>query len=111
MVILFYCHSVCLFFLFVNMDTCDAHFQVLQSHSGHLLSAELLDELRKLYALYESRNPGSVVRELANSQGGSDDIEVEANTYFHQMFSGQISTDSMIQMLVRFKESSDKRCI
>ncbi|RCV47021.1 hypothetical protein SETIT_9G577600v2 [Setaria italica] len=90
-------------------ESCPVFIKVLQSHSGHLLSAELLDELRKLYALYESRNPGSVVRELANSQGGSDDIEVEANTYFHQMFSGQISTDSMIQMLVRFKESSDKR--
>lgn len=41
----------------------------------------------------------------------ADDIETEANLYFHQMFSGQLSIDAMIQMLTRFKESSEKRYI
>jgi CCR4-NOT transcription complex subunit 1 len=91
------------------MDSCYAHSQVLQSHSGQLLSDVILDEIRKLCSLYESRNPSSV-RELISSEGGSDDIEVEANAYFQHMFSGQISVDSMIQMLGRFKESTDKRC-
>lgn len=39
----------------------------------------------------------------------ADDIEKEANSYFHQMFSSHLSIDAMIQMLTRFKESSDKR--
>lgn len=92
------------------MDSCHTHFQVLQSHSGQLLSDVILDELTQLCAMYESRNSTSVVRELTSSEGGSDDIEGEANAYFQHMFSGQISVDSMIQMLGRFKESTDKRC-
>lgn len=41
--------------------------------------------------------------------GYADDIETEINSYFHQMFSGQLAVDSMIQMLARYKESSVKR--
>jgi CCR4-NOT transcription complex subunit 1 len=41
--------------------------------------------------------------------GFSDDVEAEANSYFHQMFSGQLTIDAMVQMLARFKESSVKR--
>ncbi|PWZ58289.1 CCR4-NOT transcription complex subunit 1 [Zea mays] len=90
-------------------ESCCVFIKVLQSHSGQLLSDVILDEIKKLCALYESRKPSSVVRELTNSEGGSDDIEVEANAYFQHMFSGQISVDSMIQMLGRFKESTNKR--
>ncbi|PWA81215.1 transcription regulator [Artemisia annua] len=39
----------------------------------------------------------------------ADDIEKEANSYFQQMFSGQLTVDEMIQMLAGFKESSEKR--
>jgi CCR4-NOT transcription complex subunit 1 len=70
-----------------------------------------LDELRELFTLYESRNHGSAGRDIPTPEGSSDDVEVEANMYFQQMFSGQISVDAMIQMLTRFKESLDKRCI
>jgi CCR4-NOT transcription complex subunit 1 len=41
--------------------------------------------------------------------GFSDDVEAEANSYFQQMFSGQLTIDAMVQMLARFKESSVKR--
>ena len=41
----------------------------------------------------------------------ADDIEKEANSYFQQMFSGQLTVDEMIQMLAGFKESSEKRFI
>jgi CCR4-NOT transcription complex subunit 1 len=68
-----------------------------------------LDKLRELFTSYESRNHGSAVRDIPTPEGGSDDVEVEANAYFQQMFSGQISVDAMIQMLSRFKESLDKR--
>ncbi|XP_066384368.1 LOW QUALITY PROTEIN: uncharacterized protein [Miscanthus floridulus] len=93
----------------IYWESCYVFIKVLQSHSGQLLSDVILDEIRKLCSLYESRNPSSAVRELTSSEGGSDDIEVEANAYFQHMFSGQISVDSMIQMLGRFKESTDKR--
>nr|CAD1832719.1 unnamed protein product [Ananas comosus var. bracteatus] len=47
--------------------------------------------------------------DVATPDGSSDDIEVEANNYFHQMFSGQLSIEAIVQMLARFKESSNKR--
>ena len=87
------------------------HWQVLQSHSGQLLTNQLVDELNRVEAAYESRTQGSLGRDIPTSEGGSDDIEAQANIYFHQMFSGQINIDVMIQMLTRFKESPDKRCI
>ncbi|XP_073353318.1 uncharacterized protein [Aegilops tauschii subsp. strangulata] len=90
-------------------EACPPFIKVLQSHLGQLLSNQLSDELRELCALYESRNQGPVARDIPTSEGGSDDVEVEANAYFHQMFSGQINIDVMIQMLTRFKESPDKR--
>lgn len=39
----------------------------------------------------------------------SEETEAEANAYFHQMFSGQLTIEAMVQMLARFKESSEKR--
>lgn len=89
------------------MGTCDAQLQILQYQSGHLLSNQKLDELRKSYISYELRNHDSVVRGIPTS----DNVEIEADAYFHQMFSGQISVDAMVQMLARFKESTNKRCL
>jgi len=48
---------------------------------------------------------------MSTSEGSPDDIEAEANAYFHQMFSGQMTIDAMVQMLARFKESSENRYI
>ena len=59
--------------------------------------------------MYESRNHGDVGRDMPSPDVG-EDIEAQANIYFQQMFAGQISVDAMIQMLLRFKESKDKRC-
>jgi CCR4-NOT transcription complex subunit 1 len=68
-----------------------------------------VDELRRVESMYESSNRGDVGRDMPSSDGGSEDIEAQANIYFQQMFAGQISIDAMIQMLARFKESKDKR--
>uniref|UniRef100_A0A452YUE7 CCR4-NOT transcription complex subunit 1 n=1 Tax=Aegilops tauschii subsp. strangulata TaxID=200361 RepID=A0A452YUE7_AEGTS len=87
----------------------EAFIEVLQSHSGQLLTNQLVDELNRVEAAYESRTQGSLGRDIPTSEGGSDDIEAQANIYFHQMFSEQISIDAMIQMLARFKESTNKR--
>ncbi|KAM0926260.1 hypothetical protein ACQ4PT_003393 [Festuca glaucescens] len=93
----------------IYWEACPPFIKVLQSYSGQLLSNQLLDKLRELFTSYESRNHGSAARDIPTPEGGSDDVEVEANAYFQQMFSGQISVDAMIQMLSRFKESLDKR--
>ncbi|XP_062205575.1 uncharacterized protein LOC133907537 isoform X2 [Phragmites australis] len=93
----------------ICQDSCPVFIKVLHSHSGKLLSNQLVDELRRVEAWYESRNHGAVGRDMPTSDGGSEDIEAQANIYFQQMFAGQISIDAMIQMLSRFKESKDKR--
>lgn len=90
-------------------DSCPVFIKVLRSHSGQLLSNQLVDELRRVESMYESSNRGDVGRDMPSSDGGSEDIEAQANIYFQQMFAGQISIDAMIQMLARFKESKDKR--
>ncbi|KAG8083808.1 hypothetical protein GUJ93_ZPchr0010g10249 [Zizania palustris] len=90
-------------------ESCHLIMKVLQSHSGQLLSNQLVEELRRVEAVHESRNHGAVGRDASTSEGGLDDIESQANIYFHQMFSGHISVDAMVQMLERFKESTNKR--
>lgn len=89
--------------------------QVLKSHSGLVSSRHLSEELDKLHITYMDAN--SRLKSVAGADssisdgGGSDDIEAEANIYFHQMFSGQLSNDATVQMLARFKESTEKRLI
>ncbi|KAL0429074.1 UNVERIFIED_CONTAM: CCR4-NOT transcription complex subunit, partial [Sesamum radiatum] len=71
----------------IYLEACPTVLKVLQSHAGAVSSSLLAEEMEN-YA---------------------DDIEAESNAYFHQMFSGQLGIDAMIQMLTRFKESLDKR--
>ncbi|KAL6906403.1 hypothetical protein ACP4OV_004004 [Aristida adscensionis] len=89
-------------------DSCPVFIKVLRSHSGQLSSKQLVDELRSVEAVYESKTHGALGRDMATG-GGSEDIEGQANIYFQQMFAGQISIDAMVQLLARFKESKDKR--
>ncbi|BAF10575.2 Os03g0102300 [Oryza sativa Japonica Group] len=92
--------------LIAKLRVCkDDFLQILQYQSGHLLSNQKLDELRKSYISYELRNHDSVVRGIPTS----DNVEIEADAYFHQMFSGQISIAAIVQMLSRFKNSPEKR--
>lgn len=46
-----------------------------------------------------------------SSTSNGYDIEAEAKSYFQQLFSGQMTTDAMVQMLSRFKDSSERRLI
>ncbi|MQM09385.1 hypothetical protein Taro_042254 [Colocasia esculenta] len=83
----------------------------LQAHSG-LVSQHLSEEFRKLHLKLSHANPrmqNVVASETVASDGSSEDVETEANSYFHQMFSEQLSVDTMVQTLARFKESSDRR--
>ncbi|RZR93890.1 hypothetical protein BHM03_00022471 [Ensete ventricosum] len=83
--------------------------QVLQAHSGQLVSHQLFEEMKKLHISSPPQSQNAATVGATVSEGISNDTESEANTYFHQMFSGQLSIEAMVQMLARYKESSDKR--
>ncbi|KAJ8748950.1 hypothetical protein K2173_013387 [Erythroxylum novogranatense] len=87
-------------------------FKVLGAHTGLIISTELSEELERLHLTITGANPRMQNGGSDDSpapDGHSDDVEAEANSYFHQMFSGQLPIESMVQMLARFKESSVKR--
>ncbi|KAI3965367.1 hypothetical protein MKX01_042848 [Papaver californicum] len=96
------------------LETVPIFIKVLQSHAGQDVSRHhLLEEMKKLHAVFIQNSTKPQNGEAADSSSSDgvypDDVEGEANSYFHQMFSGQLSTDAMVQMLARFKESPDKR--
>ena len=90
----------------------EVFLQVLQANARTLTSNNLSDEIEKLHITpmhvsLSQQNDG--VSDSSSSNTYSDDIEVEANSYFQRMFSEQLTIDEMVQMLSRFKESSEKR--
>ncbi|KAK8969351.1 hypothetical protein KSP40_PGU002018 [Platanthera guangdongensis] len=85
-------------------DTLSIFLKVLQAHSGHV-SYELSEELNKLCILCTVKNQSSAT----NSNYSTEEIEAEANDYFQQMFAGARTVEDMVQMLARFKESSERR--
>ncbi|KAG6432328.1 hypothetical protein SASPL_103904 [Salvia splendens] len=93
------------------LEACPTVLKALQSHSGVLSSNHLSEEIEKLDVSHMRSN--SRMRSAGGSDAAADsyaeDIETEANAYFHQMFSGNLSIDAMIQMLTRFKESPEER--
>ncbi|XP_031484449.1 uncharacterized protein LOC116253657 isoform X2 [Nymphaea colorata] len=93
----------------VSPETASVFFKVLQAHSGHLVSRQLPDEMKRLHAATVHANPRGGAADSSSPEGYPDDIEAEANSYFHQLFSEQLLMDAMIQMLARFSRSSDCR--
>ncbi|GMI98283.1 hypothetical protein like AT1G02080 [Hibiscus trionum] len=86
--------------------------KVLKANTGVIASTHLLEEMGRLHATIMDSTPklqNGGTTESSTSDGYGDDIEAEANSYFHQMFSEQLTTDAMVQMLARFKESSVRR--
>ncbi|CAA0820384.1 transcription regulators [Striga hermonthica] len=99
-------------FLNIYMEACPTVLKVLQFHAGVVSSSNLSEEIEKMdvsQMLANSRVKNGTSSDSATADSYADDIETESNQIFHQMFSGQRSIDDMIQMLARFKESSDKR--
>uniref|UniRef100_A0A6N2MSE0 CCR4-Not complex component Not1 C-terminal domain-containing protein n=1 Tax=Salix viminalis TaxID=40686 RepID=A0A6N2MSE0_SALVM len=93
-------------------ETSSSFLKVLQAHTNLIISTQLSEEMERLNVTVMDSNPGLQNGSAADSStpdGFSDDVEAEANSYFHQMFSGQLTIDAMVQMLARFKESSVKR--
>ncbi|KAI3741197.1 hypothetical protein L1987_58865 [Smallanthus sonchifolius] len=94
------------------METIPVFSKVLQAHTDLLSSNQLPKEMERLNLKFP--NNGSRMRnnggpESSTPEVYADDIETEANSYFHQMFSAQLTVDAMIQMLARFRESSERR--
>lgn len=88
--------------------------QVLQANTDQIASKQLSEELKSLHraSMHVSPRLQNVgASDSSTSDVYTNDIEAEANSYFHQIFSGQLTIDSMIQMLARFKESSDRRFV
>ncbi|KAG8653698.1 CCR4-NOT transcription complex subunit 1-like isoform X2 [Manihot esculenta] len=96
----------------VYLETCSTFLKVLKAHTSLTISSRLSEEMEKLNLTIMDSNPrlqnGASVDSSA-SEGFSDDVEAEANSYFHQMFSSQLTIDAMVQMLARFKESPVRR--
>ncbi|KAF5204452.1 Ccr4-not transcription complex subunit [Thalictrum thalictroides] len=96
----------------VSSETSLIFFKALQSQAGKNISHQLFDEMKRLHVASVRSNPrlqDGGTPDSSMPDGYPDDIEAEANSYFHQMFSGQLSIDDMVDMLARFKESSEKR--
>lgn len=92
--------------------------QVLKAHDNEIISSQLVEEIEKVNAAILDCNlkvQNGEAKDLSASNARGDDVEAEANDYFHQMFSGQLSVDAMVQMLSRYKDSlvqrSDKQTI
>ncbi|PWA76657.1 CCR4-Not complex component, Not1, C-terminal [Artemisia annua] len=86
--------------------------EALQSNTGLLSSDSLSKELERLHLKFtnnSSRMMNNGGPDSSTTEVYADDIEKEANSYFQQMFSGQLTVDEMIQMLAGSKESSEKR--
>ncbi|XP_078446307.1 transcription regulator isoform X2 [Wolffia australiana] len=85
--------------------------KVLQTHSG-IVSEKLYDEFKALQLTDNPAKPriqNTDEPEASSADTNVEDIEKEADTYFQLMFSEQLSVETMVQTLARFKESSDKR--
>lgn len=85
--------------------------QVLKAQST-FISNQLSEEVEKLNLTIMDSNPrqqNGGPTDSSTPDGFSDDVESEANSYFHQMFSGNLTVDAMVHMLARFKESTVKR--
>ncbi|XP_052210992.1 uncharacterized protein LOC127813907 isoform X2 [Diospyros lotus] len=93
-------------------DTSPTFLKVLQAHADLIISSQLSEEMEKLHVTLmhtTSRMNTSGPTDSLPSDGYMDDIEAEANSYFHKMFDGILPIETMIQMLARFRESPEKR--
>ncbi|XP_019463581.1 PREDICTED: CCR4-NOT transcription complex subunit 1 isoform X2 [Lupinus angustifolius] len=99
-------------FLNLYAETTATFLKVLKSHTNLVTSTQLSEELERLHISIVDSNPrlqNGGTTDSSACDGYADDIEAEANSYFHQMFSDSLSMNEMVHMLSRFKESSVKR--
>ncbi|KAA8539793.1 hypothetical protein F0562_026485 [Nyssa sinensis] len=86
--------------------------KALEGNTMQITSEQLSSEFKRLHkaSLHVGPRLQNVgAPDSSPPNGYADDIEQEANTYFHQIFSGQMTTDAIVQMLACFRESSERR--
>ncbi|KAK4802906.1 hypothetical protein SAY86_001109 [Trapa natans] len=94
------------------LETAPIFIKVLKAQTGISLSHQHMEELERLRVTFVRSNTGlqnGGTTDSSTSEEYPEDVEAEANFYFQQMFSGQLSVESMVQTLAQFKESSVKR--
>ncbi|XP_019058124.1 PREDICTED: CCR4-NOT transcription complex subunit 1 isoform X2 [Tarenaya hassleriana] len=94
------------------LEATSSVLKVLKAHANVISSPQLSEEIEKVHAAIldcnlELQNGGAL--DSPSSDVDGDDVEAEANAYFHQMFSGQLSVEAMVQMLARYKDSPVER--
>ncbi|XP_074382310.1 uncharacterized protein LOC141724188 isoform X2 [Apium graveolens] len=94
------------------LETVSTFLKVLQASTSLISSSHLFEEIEKLnltiiHSNIRVKDPSDT--DSATVDRNADDVEAEINSLFHQMFSGQVAVEAAIQMLARYKESSEKR--
>ncbi|KAG5379543.1 hypothetical protein IGI04_027385 [Brassica rapa subsp. trilocularis] len=95
-----------------HLDATTLLLKVLKAHDNVITSSQLVEEIEKVNSAILDCNSKLQNGEAKDSSVPSpygEDVEEEANAYFHQMFSGQLSVDAMVQMLSRYKDSLVQR--
>ncbi|CAH2039394.1 unnamed protein product [Thlaspi arvense] len=96
----------------LHLDATTSLLKVLKAHDNVITSSQLVEEIEKVNAAIlncNSKLQNGEAKDSSASNAYGDDVEAEANAYFHQMFSGQLSVDAMVQMLSRYKDSLVQR--
>ncbi|KAG5558355.1 hypothetical protein RHGRI_008322 [Rhododendron griersonianum] len=96
----------------LNLNISSTILKALDTNAVHITSEKLSEELKRFCKA--STDVGLRLQNVRNSDSTppdecSDDIEAEANTYFRELFSGQMTSDAMVEMLARFRKSSERR--
>ncbi|VVB06762.1 unnamed protein product [Arabis nemorensis] len=94
------------------LDATSLFLKVLKPHINVITSPRLFEEIEKVHPATLDCNSKLLEDETENSSVSNayaDDVKEEANSYFHRLFSGQLSVDAMVKMLSRYKDSSIKR--
>ncbi|EOA39181.1 hypothetical protein CARUB_v10012145mg [Capsella rubella] len=96
----------------LHLDATTSLLKVLKAHANLITSNQLVEEIEKVNAAIlvgNSKLQNGEAKDSSTSNAYGDDVEAEANAYFHQMFSSQLSVDAMVQMLSRYKDSLVQR--
>ncbi|XP_017218466.1 uncharacterized protein LOC108195949 isoform X2 [Daucus carota subsp. sativus] len=105
------CFNQCSSLRNIYSETISTFLKVLQANASLISSSDLLEEIEKqnmtvMQSNVRVKNPSGTE---STADGYANDVETEINSLFHQLFSGQLAVDAMIQMLDQYKESSEKR--
>ncbi|WZZ19713.1 hypothetical protein YC2023_112802 [Brassica napus] len=96
----------------LHLDATALLLKVLKAHDNVITSSQLVDDIEKVNAAIldcNSKLQNGEAKDSSASNAYGEDVEAEANAYFHQMFSGQLSVDAMVQMLSLYKDSLVQR--